>query len=242
MISENKQSPNFDKRAGGAAPSLLILHYTGMRSAGEALERLCDPDSKVSAHYFIDEDGAIIQLIDDNKRAWHAGVSCWAGETDINSHSIGIELVNPGHEFGYQDFPEDQVRALIGLCRDLMKKYSILASGVLAHSDVAPERKTDPGEKFPWKHLAREGIGLWPDLQAMDFQAAEDLIGNEGALQDLFSELGYNPAAGFEKVLTAFYRRYVPERFENSSPSEELDILGTARLLALVRAAHDAKT
>lgn len=160
------KSPNYGKRIplrpDRAEPSMIILHYTGMQSAKAALERLCDPASEVSAHYVIEEDGRTHQLVNDDMRAWHAGRSHWGGLTDINSASIGIEIVNKGHEFGYEDFPSAQIEAVIALTSDLMKKYDIRADRVLGHSDIAPDRKTDPGERFPWRELANHGIGLYP--------------------------------------------------------------------------------
>lgn len=154
------RSPNFEERKNGVKPSMIIVHYTGMKTAQEALERLCSPESKVSAHYVVDEDGSIYQLVLEDKRAWHAGVSNWQGETDINSHSIGIELVNPGHEFGYRPFPDAQIEALIALCHDIRERHEI--EWVLGHEDVAPDRKQDPGELFPWSRLEQAGIGKLP--------------------------------------------------------------------------------
>ena len=154
-------SPNFgDRRAGPV--DMLVLHYTGMWTAEDALARLCDPDAKVSAHYLIEEDGRVHALVDEANRAWHAGVSFWAGETDVNSRSIGIELVNRGHDLGYQDFPDAQMAALMALAHGILARHPIPAFRVLAHSDVAPARKIDPGEKFDWSRLAAAGIGLYP--------------------------------------------------------------------------------
>jgi N-acetylmuramoyl-L-alanine amidase len=155
-------SPNFNDRAAGKSIQHLILHYTGMPTAQAAIERLCDPAAQVSAHYVVDTDGAVTQLVDENKRAWHAGVSFWAGETDLNSTSIGIEIVNPGHEFGYVSFPSAQIDAVIRLCREIVLRHAIPPHHVLAHSDIAPTRKMDPGELFPWKRLAERGIGIFP--------------------------------------------------------------------------------
>src|SRR5882724_3577295 len=152
-------SPNHDART--APVDILLLHYTGMQSGVTACERLCDASANVSSHYLVYEDGRVDQLVPEARRAWHAGVSSWKGETDINSRSIGIEIVNPGHEFGYRDFPEAQIEAVKTLCRDIVARHTIPAARVLAHSDVAPARKEDPGEKFPWDRLAAAGIGLW---------------------------------------------------------------------------------
>ncbi|WP_306030460.1 N-acetylmuramoyl-L-alanine amidase [Stappia sp. MMSF_3263] len=153
-----RPSPNHNERQGEVR--LLVLHYTGMATGEEAVRRLCDPAAEVSAHYVVEEDGGILQLVPESRRAWHAGKSFWKGERDINSRSIGIEMVNPGHEHGYLPFPEAQVAAVIDLSADICARHGIPATGVLAHSDVAPERKVDPGELFPWDRLAAAGICL----------------------------------------------------------------------------------
>ncbi len=157
-----RPSPNHDARPDGQAVDILLLHYTGMKSAEAALARLCDPAAKVSAHYVIDEDGTLTRLVDEARRAWHAGVSSWAGDSGVNARSIGIELVNPGHEFGYRPFPAPQMAALTALARDILARHAIPPQRVLGHSDVAPTRKQDPGELFDWEALAAAGIGLWP--------------------------------------------------------------------------------
>jgi N-acetylmuramoyl-L-alanine amidase len=157
------RSPNHDVRPEDGSVDTLVLHYTGMRTADEALARLTDPDAKVSAHYTIDRDGRVFRHVVEERRAWHAGVSWWAGSSDINSRSIGIELVNPGHEFGYEPFPKAQISALIDLADGILRRYPIPAHRVLGHSDVAPARKLDPGELFPWEQLAEFGIGAWPE-------------------------------------------------------------------------------
>ena len=155
-------SPNVDDRPPGCAVDTLILHYTGMPTAAAALQRLCDPAAKVSAHYLIDEDGSVVQLVPEERRAWHAGVSGWHGRACLNDCSIGIELVNPGHEWGYRPFPEAQYAACIELCREILGRWRIPPHRVLAHSDVAPARKQDPGELFDWARLGAAGVGLWP--------------------------------------------------------------------------------
>jgi N-acetylmuramoyl-L-alanine amidase len=154
-------SPNFDERATGKPVDILLLHYTGMPSAEDALKWLTDPASKVSSHYLVDEDGRIFALVDEGRRAWHAGKSSWAGERDINARSIGVEIANPGHEFGYRAFPETQIAAVIAICRGILSRHPIPPERVLAHSDVAPARKADPGEMFPWRRLHEAGIGHW---------------------------------------------------------------------------------
>lgn len=153
-------SPNFNDRPEGADICSIIIHYTGMQTAQDALTRLCDPEAQVSAHYTIDEDGTVYNHVDPTKRAWHAGVSQWGDLNNFNDFSIGIELVNPGHEFGYRPFPEAQINALIGLMHDLFERFPIKLDLVLGHSDIAPTRKQDPGELFPWDRLINEGLAI----------------------------------------------------------------------------------
>lgn len=153
-----RPSPNYNERPAGTAIDMLVLHYTGMKSCAAALDRLCDETAEVSAHYLIDEDGTLYQLVDEARRAWHAGVAVWNGNTNINDRSIGIELVNPGHEFGYRKFPEAQMLTLITLCKEIIARHPISPADVVGHSDVAPDRKQDPGELFDWQRLVDEGI------------------------------------------------------------------------------------
>lgn len=193
-------SPNFNERplgADGTTPRIdtIILHYTGMKSANEALERMCDPAAQVSAHYMIDEDGVIRQLVSPEKRAWHAGVSCWQGRHNLNDSSIGIELVNPGHEFGYRDFPLAQIETLLALLGPLCSEFKVPMHRILGHSDIAPDRKTDPGEKFPWQLLAERGFGIWPEKTSNDgtFVAKKGMIGSQSVwLNKILCEIGYN--------------------------------------------------
>src|SRR5690625_1319036 len=156
-------SPNFGPRRGGAKPDAVILHYTGMESASTAADRLCDREAEVSAHYLVDLDGRIVRLVAEDLRAWHAGVSAWGAVTDVNSRSIGIELANPGHCHGYPPFPEPQMAALSTLLRDILERWSIAPERVLGHGCIAPGRKIDPGEKFDWRRLARDGLAIWTD-------------------------------------------------------------------------------
>lgn len=201
-----RPSPNHDARPDGAALDMLVLHYTGMKTCEDALARLCDPAAKVSAHYTIDLDGTVYAHVPEERRAWHAGVSYWAGETNVNARSIGIEIVNPGHEFGYVPFAEKQIGALLDLCEAIIARHKIPAARVVGHSDVAPARKEDPGELFPWKALADYGIGLWP------------LAGATRALretpQQALALFGYGAAphadVPLEKVIAAFQRRFRP--------------------------------
>lgn len=219
-----KPSPNFDARKD-AEVELIILHYTGMKTADEALERLTSEDSKVSSHYTIDEDGTVYQHVDEAQRAWHAGASSWQGVRDINAISIGIEIVNPGHEFGYRDFPEQQIEAVINLCREIQGRHDI--ENVLAHSDIAPDRKEDPGELFPWKKLAQSGVGFWPDV------SDEDMVKGYGLhIHQALNDLGYE-AAKADNMLIAFQRHYVPEVFVRGTQGVACG-LTKARLYALL--------
>jgi len=220
-------SPNFDDRKGHK-PSFIILHYTGMESVTAALERLTSPESKVSAHYTVDEDGRVYSHVDENMRAWHAGVSYWNGLTDLNTHSIGIEMVNPGHEWGYRLFTGHQMKSVTQLCQDIMARHGIEPQNILAHSDIAPERKQDPGELFPWNDMARYGVGIWPDTSDEDMVKAAGLNINQ-ALNDF----GYNPAASLRDKVGAFQRHFVPEAFVNGHAGEA-DSLTRGRLYALL--------
>ena len=217
------RSPNHDARPDGAAVDILVLHYTGMRTAEEALARLCDPEAKVSAHYTIARDGRVYRHVPEERRAWHAGVSWWAGERNVNARSIGIELVNPGHEFGYEPFPEPQIAALIDLAHGILSRHPIPASRVLGHSDVAPARKLDPGELFPWPQLAEFGIGLWPEFSP--FGSAD--ISTEEA----FARLGYGLApqmdVPFEAVVGAFQRHWRPSKIDGAMDDETAYRLAT---------------
>lgn len=209
------KSLNYEERPKGVEPNILLMHYTGMESMEAARERLSDPESKVSAHYLVDEDGRVFDLVHHKKRAWHAGVSFWRGETDINSYSIGIEIVNPGHEFGYRPFPKEQMQAVLKLSREMMDVYDI--DHVLAHSDVAPERKQDPGELFDWQWLAQNGVGYWPEPDEQDLERAVVLSRNDFEVEKLFLSFGYNPASAFVDIVTAFHRHYYPEIFRDDT-------------------------
>lgn len=218
-----RESPNHDDRPAGVAVDILLLHYTGMVSAQAALDRLCDPSAKVSSHWLVDEDGRIVRLVEEQRRAWHAGLSCWKGATDINARSVGIEIVNPGHEFGYRDFPECQIDAVIALARDILARHAVPPERVLAHSDVAPSRKADPGERFPWERLHRAGIGHWvasepvsagPVLAPGDQGPAVAVLRGELAGYGYCLEAGddYDPAT--QTVVAAFQRHFRPARVD----------------------------
>jgi N-acetylmuramoyl-L-alanine amidase len=214
-----RPSPNHDSR-GGAPIDMLVLHYTGMQTAEEALARLCDPAAKVSAHYTVDEDGTVYAHVPEERRAWHAGVSHWAGATDINARSIGIEIVNPGHEFGYRAFPDAQIAALISLCQDILSRHAIPPARVLGHSDVAPARKDDPGELFPWQRLAGADIGLWPQAKPSD-------LGPE-----VLGRYGYDLDAPQEKIITAFQRHFRPGKLDGRWDGECAGLLASLLMTA----------
>ncbi len=218
-----RPSPNFEPRRTGLAIDMLILHYTGMPGAEPALARLCDPAAKVGAHYLIDEDGTIYRLVAEGMRAWHAGVASWRGETDVNGRSIGIELVNPGHEFGYRPFPEAQMAALEELAGEILSRHPIPPRHVLGHSDVAPGRKTDPGELFDWPRLARAGIGLWPG----DGGETGDPATGDG--EQLLAQFGYGIGETVEMrtaAIEAFQRHFRPSRIDGVMDRETRGRLG----------------
>jgi N-acetylmuramoyl-L-alanine amidase len=222
-----RPSPNCEPRPAKAAIDMLILHYTGMESAAAALMRMCDPAARVSAHYMIDEDGDVTRLVEEAMRAWHAGESWWRGVTNINDRSIGIELVNPGHEFDYRHFPELQMAALIDLCHDILSRHAIPPANVLGHSDVAPARKQDPGELFDWRRLADAGIGLWPSAVTAGPGPAD-----QAAALKMLGRIGYQVGGTGDQAskasVGAFQRRYRPARIDRVVDGE------TAALIAAV--------
>jgi len=220
---EVRASPNCGARRDCAGPDMIVLHYTGMES-GEAAEAwLCDPASEVSSHYLVHENGRIVQMVREADRAWHAGKSSWHGVTDVNSRSVGIEIVNPGHAFGYRNFPKRQVGAVIALCQGIVRRHGIRPERVLGHSDVAPGRKVDPGEKFPWKALAEAGVGLY--VRPARISAGQGLgIGDSGEdvarFQARLSRFGYGieESGVFDErtqtVTAAFQRHFRPRRVD----------------------------
>jgi N-acetylmuramoyl-L-alanine amidase len=228
-------SPNFGDRRGRSIDA-IILHYTGMSTGSAALARLLDPTSEVSCHYLVWEDGAIDQLVRDADRAWHAGRSCWHGERDMNAVSLGIELVNTGHDGGCPPYPTAQITALIALTRELCRRHVIAPERVLAHSDIAPDRKIDPGEWFPWKRLADEGVGLWIAPAPLRDGSVLDL-GDEGdavaALQRKLATLGFDaPQTGrfcsdTQQIIAAFQRRRRPARVDGRADPSTRDTLET---------------
>ena len=231
-------SPNFDART--APPSLIVLHYTGMQTGQAALDRLRDPEAKVSSHYLVEEDGRVFSLVAEERRAWHAGVSYWRGRRNVNADSSGIEIVNPGHEWGYRAFPEPQVASVIELLADIRTRWEIEDRDIVGHSDVAPGRKDDPGELFPWKRLAEAGHGLWAEQPPAPGAPIGE--GEEGAavfaLQAGFTRLGYDlpPTGRFDAdtaaVVRAFQRHWRPGRVDGRADGET-----RARLIALLRLA-----
>ncbi len=182
---------------------MLVLHYTGMVDANAALSHMTDPATEVSAHYMVDEDGTILQLVDEGRRAWHAGVAYWRGNTDINSRSIGIELVNPGHEFGYRAFPAAQVAALSTLATEIVDRHSIAARNIVGHSDIAPARKCDPGEYFDWRGFATAGLGLWPEPRNVHTQGIAAML----------DQYGYD-ISDMDSAVAAFQRHFRPTRID----------------------------
>jgi len=204
-----RPSPNHDARPKGGLIDILVLHYTGMKTAEEALARLCDPAARVSAHYTIDRDGTVYAHVPEERRAWHAGISFWAGARDVNARSIGIEIVNPGHEFGYVPFACEQIAAVIDLAGAIVARHGIAPKRVLGHSDVAPARKRDPGELFPWERLAEFGIGVWPKALEPRGDFAANLV-----------RYGYDPEAPAKDVVTAFQRHFRPSCVDGIADDE----------------------
>lgn len=216
-------SPNQDDR-GGIAVDTLLLHYTGMRTGQDAIDRLRDPAARVSSHYVVEEDGLIWRLVPEERRAWHAGVSFWRGHHALNDRSIGIEIVNPGHEWGYRAFPALQMAAVCELCLEILARHAVPARNVVGHSDVAPDRKQDPGELFDWPGLAANGVGLWP---------GEAAAVSDAEVTHALAEIGY-PIPDLATTLRAFQRRWRPEAVTGEADA------GTRARIGAVRAAYRA--
>jgi N-acetylmuramoyl-L-alanine amidase len=232
-------SPNSNDRK--LQISMLVLHYTGMENGQAALDRMRDPDAQVSAHYLIEEDGRVFRLVPEANRAWHAGVSEWNGITDVNSASIGIEIVNGGHDFGLPDFPDVQINALIPLCKQILTAHNIVPQNIVGHSDIAPERKEDPGEKFSWTGLAAAGIGLWPGEANGDRRVLFERGDRDRGItliQRGLAGLGYGIALDgvmtdrTVAVIRAFQRRYRADKVDGIVDMETLDLV--SRLARLV--------
>jgi len=234
LIAEVRPSPNHGERQNCVRPDMILLHYTGMYDPSAALDRLCTAGSEVSAHYLVLEDGHVVQMVPEARRAWHAGVSSWAGETDINSCSIGIEIANPGHDYGYPEFPKRQIAALTALCRGIQTRNTIRPERVLAHSDVAPSRKNDPGEKFPWRTLWDSGVGHWV-APASITEGKKLALSDRGeavsALQESLSQYGYGITlngsydSATHDVVKAFQRHFRPERVDGIADESTLATL-----------------
>ncbi|MFU0503075.1 peptidoglycan recognition protein family protein [Pseudaminobacter sp. NGMCC 1.201702] len=234
-------SPNFNPRRGIERPDMIVLHYTGMPTGKGAQARLCDPASEVSSHYLVHEDGHIVQMVRESDRAWHAGKSSWRGQVDINSLSVGIEIVNPGHELGYPDFPKCQIDAVIALCRGIVERHSILPERILAHSDVAPGRKIDPGEKFPWKALACAGVGhfieparvrkgpvLAPGAQGQPVEALQSVLALYGYGVEITGIFDQQT----QTTVAAFQRHFHPSHVDGVADPATVETL--RRLLSLL--------
>ncbi|QXX76364.1 N-acetylmuramoyl-L-alanine amidase [Methylovirgula sp. HY1] len=241
LVKVVRASPNHGERADNKAPDSIILHYTGMATEEAALDRLCDPAAEVSCHYAIRADGEIVQLVPEGRRAWHAGKSYWTGDRDMNSVSIGIELMNGGHDFDLPAYPEAQIAALIALCRDVGSRHAILPSRVLAHSDIAPFRKRDPGEHFPWRQLAEAGVGHYvsplPPGDGAPLKRGSSGEAVEG-LQGMLAIYGYDiSVTGLygkktEVIVAAFQRHFRPSLVDGKA---DRSTIGTLRELMATR-------
>ncbi|MEO0464907.1 MAG: N-acetylmuramoyl-L-alanine amidase [Pseudomonadota bacterium] len=251
-----RPSPNFNDRR--EALDLLVLHYTGMEDGETAEARLCESAAEVSAHYVVREDGTVVQMVAEDKRAWHAGVAAWQGENDLNSRSIGIEIINGGHDFPLAGnvlppFPHVQVAAVISLCRAILSRHGILPTRIVGHSDIAPTRKRDPGEHFPWQTLADAGIGLWPSPEpALDGSTVRGRGLDRGEtsasverMQAMLVSIGYDLSVtgtydeNTQAVVTAFQRRWRPEQITGQADLSCLAMIGAVR--ALYCAAEDGE-
>jgi N-acetylmuramoyl-L-alanine amidase len=235
-------SPNFNERLHPL--DMVVLHYTGMKDGPTALARMRDPAAEVSAHYMVEEDGTVFALAPEDKRAWHAGRSWWRGDEDLNSRSIGIEIVNGGHEFGLPPYPDKQIDAVIELCRGILSRWPIPQNRIVAHSDIAPDRKEDPGELFPWRRLSEAGVGLWPVIEDEDDVAPLSLRrGDRGeqvtGLQRHLANIGYRVETSgrfdeaTEAVVRAFQRRWRP-----SAVTGQADLATVLRAEAVARLAE----
>lgn len=221
-------SPNFNDRADGKNICHLILHYTDLPSGADAVAWMRNPERKVSSHYMVDLDGSTTQLVDEDKRAWHAGQSFWEGETDINSTSIGIEIQNTGHSLGYVPFPDIQIDAVMDLCLGIIARHNIQPRHVLAHSDIAPARKIDPGHLFPWQQLAQNNIGLWPHTDRAPTE--------EHDILPALAQFGYDTSLPTQQLISAFQRHFEPEVFELEDTSGHISPRTLARLSGLISA------
>jgi N-acetylmuramoyl-L-alanine amidase len=225
-------SPNHDARK--TPINMLVLHYTGMETGRAALDRMRSAEAKVSAHYMVEEDGRIFQLVDEASRAWHAGVSSWNGETDLNSASIGIEIVNGGHDFGLPEFPDVQIETVLTLSQAILSRHNIPQFNIVGHSDIAPARKQDPGEKFPWQKLSTAGIGYWPGDIGADQRALFELGSSDrgvAILQRGLAFIGYGIEVNgkfdvpTQQVIIALHRRYRPSKVDGIVDVQTMEIV-----------------
>ncbi len=241
LVADIVPAINVEARRGVTCPDMLVLHYTGMASAAKAIRWLAVAESRVSCHYVIDDRGRITQMVPERLRAWHAGVSSWRGQVDLNSASIGIEIQNPGHEDGYHDFPEAQIEAVVALARDIVARHGIAPARVLAHSDIAPLRKIDPGEKFPWATLAAAGVGHWTQPSPITAGAvslgASDVGAAVSAAQRMLAAYGYDaPETGRFDMQTEFVVRAFQRHFRPARCDGRLDLSTLATLERLIEA------
>lgn len=223
-----RPSPNFNDRKGESV-QFLVIHCTEMATAEAAIERLCDPATQVSAHYVVDEQGTVYRLVAEDKRAWHAGVSYWDGKTDLNSSSVGIEIANPGEV----PYPQAQMDAVIALSRDIVNRYNIRSSYIVAHSDIAPDRKQDPGALFDWQAFSASNLGVWPNPSQVDYNTSAKWTQQD--LQAALIKLGFRPTIDQPTLITAFQRHFQPEVFKTPTQVGTADAEGKARLACLVR-------
>ena len=223
QISRDYSSPNFEIRKNNESPNKVILHYTGMKDTNSALNKLCSSQSKVSSHYLINRDGKIWQLVDEKMTSWHAGVSDWLGEKNLNHSSIGIELCNPGHEFGYKNFPKKQMYSLEFLLKKVILKYNIRPEFILGHSDVAPARKKDPGEKFKWKNLATKGLAAWPKSNVK----LPKIYDKKTLIYKSLEIIGYNVKNNLDASIIAFKRHFISRKLDHLMDEEEMRMLIT---------------
>ncbi|HLH94054.1 MAG TPA: N-acetylmuramoyl-L-alanine amidase [Xanthobacteraceae bacterium] len=244
LVAEVRPSPNHGERKLSGKPDMIVLHYTGMSDTDAALAKLCAAGTDVSAHYVVMENGHIVQCVPEERRAWHAGAASWEGETDVNSCSIGIEIANPGHSHGYPNFPKRQIAAVIMLCRSILTRHRIPPWRVLGHSDVAPNRKKDPGEKFPWDALYKAGIGLWVKAAPVVVGGPLFVLGEKDQtireVQERLSKYGYDvPISGdydgqTRDVVAAFQRHFRPARVDGVVDTSTIVTIGA---LSAARAA-----
>lgn len=238
MVIEFRINDHYDRRADDVDPSMIILHYTQTKDF-QALDdifmgRNVVPEvGRVSAHYVVDVNGHVVQYVEEKHRAWHAGRSYWGGMRDINSHSFGVEIVHPGHDHIEEGYPFEQIEGVIEVCRHLVYEYSIKPWNILAHSDVAPDRKIDPGEFFPWQRVADYGVGIWPDEDNADAGTAEFLLGNPDGLKSHFASYGYDPDLPLDVIVMAFQRHFEPTVFYGDGSPGQPTVRTVKRLLAL---------